>query len=93
MVGFAEYQLVLSDINMNERGVKPSMRSPALQRSSKHLEYDKSHTQGKTTPGYCTKCVTMEHRGNQGVSTWAGAKQGTSASLSEGLREENMKSF
>ena len=74
-------------------GVKHSMRSPALQRSSKHLEYDKPLWQRKTTPGSCTKCTIMGHMGKQGVSMWAGAKQSTSVSLSDWLREESVKSF
>ena len=56
-------------------GVKHSMRSPALQRSSKHLEYDKPLWQRKTTPGSYTKCVIMGHMGKWGLSMWAGVNR------------------
>lgn len=69
-------------------GVKHSVRSAALQRSPKHLEYDKPCRQGKTTAGFYTKSGKMEHTRNQGVSMWASTKKCTSE-----LREENVKSF
>lgn len=74
-------------------GVKPSIRSRALQRSPEHLDYDKPCRQGKTTAGFYTHSGKVGHTSNQGVSMWTSTKQCTSDYLSEELTEENVKSF